>query len=200
MLASRQPLHFILISMTLNFALHLVQTLDGLVSQYVVWLLAPSFLELLRIYHAYGGKFLPICVTICRTMEIEDEKHFDEWNEVKKTIHHNGHLPKITEGSVFWCGFGENVGVEINGKNSMFSRPMLVFKKLSRYGFLGIPLSSQAHVGSWYVSFKFQGRDEIAVLSQARTFSVSRIYNKMGQIDESDMLKIRDGFHNLYCK
>ena len=129
-----------------------------------------------------------------------EEKHFDEWNKIKKDLHNNSHLPKTTEGSVFWCGFEENIGVEINGKNSMFSRPVLVFKKLSRYGFLGIPLSTQKHEGSWYVPFKFQGKEQVAALSQIRVFSVSRIYNKMGQIDEADMMGVRVGFHELYCK
>ncbi len=128
-----------------------------------------------------------------------EEKHFDEWNEIKKNMHRLGHLPKVSEGSVYWCGFGENVGIEINGKNALFSRPVLIFKKLSRYGFLGIPLTSQPHTGSWYVSFQFKGRNETAVLAQIKVLSASRLYTKMGQIDETDMQRIKIGFHNLYC-
>ncbi len=66
-----------------------------------------------------------------------ETKHFDEWNEVKKNMHSAAYLPRVSEGDVYWCGFGENVGVEINGKNELFSRPVLVFKKLSRFGFFG---------------------------------------------------------------
>ena len=129
-----------------------------------------------------------------------EEKHFDEWMELKENLHHNSKTPKFSEGDVFWCGMGENVGVEINGKSSMFSRPVIVFRKLSRYGFMGIPLTSQCHDGSWYVRFRFRNSDEHAVLSQARTFSVSRLYTKMGQIDENDFSKIKKAFHELYCK
>lgn len=51
-------------------------------------------------------------------------------------------IPKITEGEVWWVAIGENVGVEINGKSRYFSRPVIVFRKLSHLGFMGIPLST----------------------------------------------------------
>ncbi len=93
---------------------------------------------------------------------------------------------------------GENVGVEINGKSSTFARPVLIFKKLSRYGSLGIPLTSKPHQGSWYAPFRFQGRNQVAVLAQIRVISVSRLYRKIGDIDDSDKTIIREAFRNLY--
>ena len=67
-----------------------------------------------------------------------EEKRFDEWNEVKKNTHGLRRMPAIKEGEIWWCAIGENVGVEINGKSEVFSRPVLVLKKLSRFGFMGI--------------------------------------------------------------
>ena len=96
--------------------------------------------------------------------------------------------------------FCENVGVEINGKSEYFSRPVLVLKKLSRYGFMGIPITSQKHEGSWYVSFEFQNRTETAVLSQAKVFSISRLYSRIGQVPDTDLAKVREGFIYLYSK
>lgn len=127
-------------------------------------------------------------------------EEFDEWNSLKKKIHSSGKLPHISDGEVWWCSCGRNVGVEINGKNKPFSRPVLVFKKLSSLGFLGIPLTSQNKRGSWYVSFVFQGRDQVAALSQIRTLSVSRLYTRIGKIDEADMKAIRVGLLELYFK
>lgn len=95
---------------------------------------------------------------------------------------------------------GENVGVEINGKNEVFSRPVLVYKKLSRFGFMGIPLTSQPHDGDWYVSFTFRGKTSIAVLSQARTLSVLRLYRRMGTIPETDFAAVARRFNKLYLK
>lgn len=98
----------------------------------------------------------------------QPEKHFDEWIEVKKNVHGTARLPVILEREIWWCVMGENVGVEINGKSKTFARPVLIFKKLSCFGFMGIPLTSQEHSGDWYVEFVFQNKRQFAVLAQAR--------------------------------
>lgn len=67
-----------------------------------------------------------------------EEKRFPEWMERKECIHNVGRLLAISEREVWWVAVGENVGVEINGKSGRFSRPVLVYKKLSKFGFLGI--------------------------------------------------------------
>lgn len=120
-----------------------------------------------------------------------EEKHFPEWMRLKEKLHFRKTFPRITEGDVWWCSFGENVGVEINGKNELFSRPVLIYKKLSRLGFIGVPLTSQIKSGSWYVEFVFQNRRQMAVLSQIRTFSVSRLTRRMGKLEDADILKIK---------
>ncbi len=128
----------------------------------------------------------------------EDSKIFDEWNEVKKIRHTSGRIPVIKDGEIWWCAMGKNVGVEINGKNEAFSRPVLIFKKLSRFGFMGIPLTSQEYKGSWYASFIFQDKKQTAALAQARVMSVSRLYNKLGDVTKGDFRRIKEGFGKLY--
>ncbi len=82
----------------------------------------------------------------------------------------------------------------INGKSEYFSRPVLVFKKLSHLGFMGIPMTSQPHTGSWYVEIRFQDKEVYASLAQASVFSTSRLYDRMGQIPQNDIELIKDGF------
>lgn len=125
-------------------------------------------------------------------------KEFKEWIIVKENVHVVGRTPDIREGEIWWCAIGENVGIEINGKNEVFSRPVLIMKKLSRYGFLGVPLTSQEHIGSWYVSFKFKEKMQFASLAQIRVLSVSRLYKKMGMVPDSDLQTVKDGFKKLY--
>jgi len=127
-----------------------------------------------------------------------EEKHFDEWIGLKRTLHNMNRLRAVHEGEIWWCAMGENIEVEINGKNDVFSRPVLVFRKLSRYGFMGIPLTSQLHTGDWYVSFVFKGKKEVAVLAQARVISVARLYKRMGMIPDSDFELVKKGFARLY--
>lgn len=106
-----------------------------------------------------------------------EEKHFDDWIDLKERLHNMNRLRTIHENEVWWCAMGENVGVEINRKSSTFARPVLIFKKLSRYGSLGIPLTSKPHQGSWYAPFRFQGRNQVAVLAQIRVICRTRINN-----------------------
>lgn len=134
--------------------------------------------------------------------EMSNEKHeaLSAWFPLKEQKHNAKpeKIPKVTEGEVWWLAVGENVGVEINGKSEYFSRPVLVFKKLSHLGFMGVPLSTKGHNGSWYVNFSFQESEVCAVLSQAKTFSAARLYNRLGQITEDDMAKVKNGFRSLY--
>ena len=127
-----------------------------------------------------------------------DNKDFDGWIRVKENVHYYGRMPNIKEGEIWWCAVGENVGVEINGKSDAFSRPVLVMKKLSRFGFLGVPLTSQYHIGSWYVSFVFKNKKQFASLAQIRVFSASRLYKKIGTVPNSDLQKVKEGFSKLY--
>ena len=127
-----------------------------------------------------------------------EEKRFDEWNEEKKNLHDKGFLRTVNEGEIWWCAMGENVGVEINGKGVNFVRPVLVLKKLSKFGFIGIPLTSQQHDGTWYAHFRFKGRDEYAVFAQMRNISVKRLYRKMGEADGNDMHVITQGLGKFF--
>ena len=128
----------------------------------------------------------------------KDEKHFKEWINLKEKIHFGNSAPKISEGDIWWCGFGENIGIEINGKSARFSRPVLIMKKLSHQGFMGIPLTSQEKSGSWYAKFTFLDKPTLAAISQARVMSSSRLYSKIGQIPETDLKIVNEAFHKLY--
>lgn len=108
-----------------------------------------------------------------------EEKHFEEWMELKEELHFGESGPKINDGDIWWCALGENVGVEINGKSSRFSRPVLIMKRLSGLGFMGIPLTSQRKTGSWYTEFKFLDKKQFAALCQARVLSVSGSTQKL---------------------
>ena len=122
---------------------------------------------------------------------------FSEWMTVKEKIHETGAITKFSEGQIWWAALGKNVGVEINGKHKDFSRPVIIFKKLSHQCFLAIPLTSQPHSGSWYAEFNFRDKQEYAVLSQIRMMSVSRLYNRMGKLSTGDFKKIKVSFRKL---
>jgi len=50
-----------------------------------------------------------------------------------------------------------NIGDEVYGKGEYFSRPVLVYKKLTNTTFLGLPITTREKTGSWYVEFTLNG-------------------------------------------
>ena len=127
-----------------------------------------------------------------RKIDINQEKRsFSRWNIEKTRIHLAEKQPQINENEIWWYECGKNVGVEINGKNANFTRPVLIIKKLGRLGFIGLPLTSQNKEGSWYVKFKFNNRDEVAVLAQVKSLSTYRLCRRMGEVRARDGRRIK---------
>lgn len=128
------------------------------------------------------------------------KQEFNDWIEVKIDVNHRGLKFNFSEGEVWWRAIGQNVGVEINGKGKEFVRPVFVLRKLNKRSFMAVPLTSQEHSGAWYVNFRFKNMQEYAALSQVRIVSAARLYRRIGRADEMDALRIRQGFHDLFCR
>lgn len=131
--------------------------------------------------------------------EKRQEKHdkLKAWFPVKEELHFYRDNVKINEGEIWWCSCGENIGVEINGKNDYFTRPVLVLKKFGHYEFFGVPLTSKRHTGSWYVHLAFKNKNNSAVLCQAKTFSIYRLRSRMGQLTSREYLEVKEKFIKL---
>lgn len=79
-----------------------------------------------------------------------------------------------------------NIGDEVYEKGELFSRPVLVYKKLTKTTFLGLPVTSQEKTGTWYVEFVLNGTTQRALLNQARVFGVRRLQERIGELTECD--------------
>ena len=103
------------------------------------------------------------------------------------------------EGEIWWSTVGMNIGVEISGKGENFTRPVLVFKKLSKDAFLGMPLTSQRKVGTWYIPFSYNGKSQAAILSQVKIMDAGRLTKRIGMLSDDELVKIKNAFHGFYC-
>ena len=131
--------------------------------------------------------------------EKQEQKRFLQWISVKERVHtRDSQPPYFHEGEMWWAYVGENVGSETNGKGKQFTRPVVIYRKLGAYTFLGIPTTTKQKEGTWFVPFRHKDIAEVAVLSQIRILSSKRLREKIGEIDESDMSRIRKGFRDLY--
>lgn len=127
-------------------------------------------------------------------------KRFLEWIHFKALLHAILHKPPfVSEGEIWWASLGENVGTEMNGKSYKFSRPVIVLRKLASGFYIVIPVTTQVHHGTWYVPFKQKGREMFACLHQVRSIDYRRLLSYMGQLDDADFIRIKEGFLTL-CK
>ena len=93
---------------------------------------------------------------------------------------------------------GENVGSEINGKSQLFSRPVVIYKKLAHGFYFVVPTTTQERKGTWYVKFRQKDKTMLACLHQARAIDFRRISSKLGTPNDEDFARVKDGFRMLY--
>ncbi|MBI2410011.1 type II toxin-antitoxin system PemK/MazF family toxin [Candidatus Kaiserbacteria bacterium] len=128
-------------------------------------------------------------------------KRFLEWIGLKQRLHELQHRPPlVSQGDIWWASVGENIGSEVNGKSALFSRPVIIYKKLAHGFYFVIPTTTRTREGTWYVQFRQKDRDMIACLHQARALDHRRLSSKLGTLDDQDYARIKDGFSLLYLK
>ena len=52
-------------------------------------------------------------------------------------------FPTIRQREIWWCSISINIGVEEDGKNNLYERPILVVRKFNRRHFMGVPLTTK---------------------------------------------------------
>jgi mRNA interferase MazF len=126
-------------------------------------------------------------------------KKFLEWIGLKEKLHSIAHAaPHVSEGEIWWASIGENIGTEINGKSLLFSRPVIIFRKLTHGFYFVIPVTTQIRRGTWYVEFNQRDKEMTACLHHARSIDYRRLSTRLGELDENDCSKIKDAFRKLY--
>lgn len=119
-------------------------------------------------------------------------KQFNKWNELKQKLDDQNTVPHFSEREIWWCSIGVNIGHEQDGKNTEFSRPVLVVKKFNKRLFLGVPLSTKIKNNKHYHVYQFHGQKRTALLSQIRLFDANRMIERMGRIGSKDFDEIKN--------
>ena len=121
------------------------------------------------------------------------------WCEVKISLWEKRQNIVFYQGEVWWCSIGMNVDEETFGKGDKFRRPILILRKFTNDSFLGLPITSSGEEGSWQVSVMVADRPNWVMLNQARIFDKKRLGSKVAMVSYADFLKVKKGFHDLYC-
>jgi mRNA interferase MazF len=94
---------------------------------------------------------------------------------------------------IWWASLGQNIGVEINGKNDGFERPILVIKVFNAKSLLVAPITSRVRHKKFITTFINQKGEINAVnISQMRSISTKRLRRKIGNMPEHDFRKVTE--------
>jgi len=124
-------------------------------------------------------------------------KNFDLWNKLKKQLDSRSEFPFASPREIWWCSMGLNVGVEINGKNENFERPVVIIKAYSTEMLRVVPLTTKLKTGKFYLRLNTDVSESCAVLSQARIISAKRLVRKVSKLSEKDFENIKKGLKEL---
>jgi len=117
---------------------------------------------------------------------------FDKWNSVKQKINQKETI-KFRQGEIYFMSVGHNIGGEIYGHDELFLRPVLVYRKLSKSSFVGIPLTSKRKEGSYYFTFRYTNKTlSTALLNQIRVFDIRRAEYCDGYINVKDYYNLKE--------
>ncbi len=121
-------------------------------------------------------------------MQISLRKDFDTWNVTKKTVDEKVINEDFFfhEREVWWCSLGLNIGVESDGKNDNFERPVLIIKKFNTFMIWIIPLTTQKHDTNHFSKIHHELSESWACLTQIRTISTKRLLRKIGMTNKND--------------
>jgi mRNA-degrading endonuclease toxin of MazEF toxin-antitoxin module len=120
-------------------------------------------------------------------------KDYKKWMQIKALVNNRANFPRgYKEREIWICNVGDNVGMEEDGKNGDYSRPVLILKIYNREFCHIIPLSTTNRRGKFYYQFDGgTGKTSVALLSQSRAISSARLHDKIGSASVKDFSEIR---------
>ena len=119
-------------------------------------------------------------------------KDYKKWIGLKSRIN-KIKLPQtfhVNVGEIWWCSFGENIGIEIDGKGEDYIRPALVIKFFNRNHIWVLPLTTNNTKGRFHVKINSFSELSSAITSQLRTISTNRLSRFISKVNIHDLLAV----------
>ena len=127
-------------------------------------------------------------------------KDHDNWNKLKKVLDEIDIPIPFNEREIWWCSFGLNIGIEIDGKGEDFMRPAVIIKKLNREHAWVVPLTRSGTKKSiFYVPINHELLDihSLAIITQFQTISSRRLMTRIGILPIRQFEEIINAIKNI---
>lgn len=114
-------------------------------------------------------------------------KDFDKWYHIIKHIDEKNPVDDVLfrEREIWWCSMGVNVGSEIDGKNDLFERPVLIIKKINKDLLLIAPLTSKIINDRFRIDLVHSNTKSQILIYQSRVISSKRLIRRIGYVKKS---------------
>lgn len=119
-------------------------------------------------------------------------KDFDNWSIQKQFINSSEKELYFNEREIWWCACGVNIGVEIDGKNGQFERPMLILKYINKDMVFIAPLTTKGKEDVYHIKIETEKVISFAKISQIRVISSKRLLRKIDTLPEGQFIKVRE--------
>lgn len=129
-------------------------------------------------------------------------KDYKKWLELKSKIN-DIKLPEsfhVDIGEIWWCSFGENIDIEIDGKGLDYSRPALIVKFFNKYHIWVVPVTNSPSKNEFHVNIKSFSNTSTVTISQLHTISTKRLLKFIAKISPDDFEIINKSLINLLQK
>lgn len=121
-----------------------------------------------------------------KSNELIQQTKFNKWNKLKQKLNNKKEIITFYQGNIYFMSIGVNIGHESYGKDELFLRPVLVYKKLTHTTFLGIPLTSKHKTGTYFFNFAYKKNIEsTAMLNQMRVYDIRRSEYLSGKVNKN---------------
>ncbi len=115
-------------------------------------------------------------------------KDFDTWNVRKKKIDATSIRLFFNEREIWRCSLGVNIDIEMDGKNQLYERPVLILKKINHQSAWILPITSTTKQNVYMYPLKAIGSH--VSISQLRVISVKRLLRKESRITIEEYAQI----------
>jgi len=121
----------------------------------------------------------------------EVAEKFVSWVKIKIRTHFVEVAFDFSEKQIWWASIGQNVGIEQNGKNVNFERPILIFRRFNDDQFWALPISTKIKTNKYCHVFNQGGRQFCINLSQMRVMDRKRLLRRLEDLPTDDFIKVK---------